>query len=82
MQYGRLFVFAVAAICLAAGVVMVSRQTSGSAWAGILIRVGALLMVTGVAWPQLRGLRSRASIFSLTVIFFMLLLIAARPRLF
>lgn len=82
MQYGRLFVFSVATICLAAGVVMVARQPSGSPWAGILVRVGALLLVTGVAWPQLSSLRTRSSIFSLTVIFFMLLLIAARPRLF
>lgn len=82
MHYGRLFVFFVATICLAAGVVLVSRQPTGSAWAGILVRVGALLFVTGVAWPQLRSLRTRSSFLSLVVIFFMLLLIAARPRLF
>ena len=49
---------------------------------GTFIRVGSMLAVTCLAYPQLHLLKSKTSAVFVAVVLLMLIVLAARPRLF
>lgn len=55
---------------------------SSIAWAGVLVRAGLMFAAIWIAWPQIESLRNRMSALVLGTILFLLLLVAARPRIF
>lgn len=51
-------------------------------WAGGFVRVGAMLSVTCLAYPSLHTLKSKSSMAVIAILVGLLVVLAARPRLF
>ena len=49
---------------------------------GILVRVGLMLFIIWIAYPQLETLKNRLSMFVIGIILFLLVIVAARPQIF
>ena len=83
MKTQRILFGIIGAIFVVCGLsLFVEGDTSRQVLAGILSRVGFLLLSIWLAWPQLHTLKNRASMAVLGMIFAMLLLVAVRPKLF
>ncbi len=79
----RTLIAVAAAVCLfiAAYLLWFGDQPHSSV-AGILVKVGLMLGVVALALPGIQSSDFRLSLFPLTVLLGMLVLVAARPRVF
>lgn len=83
MNFQRTALLLVAILALTAGIALWLQDGAKSlTYSGILIRVGLMLSALCLAYPQLENLRNRLSLFTFGLVGFMLLLVAARPRIF
>ena len=83
MNPQRVFLLIIALSALAGGTILLLQDTAQSqTYSGILIRVGCMLGALWLAFPQLASLRNRFSILTMGVMVLLLLLVAARPRIF
>ena len=83
MAYYRFSLAILAGIFLVVGAAMwIEASDRNMMFAGILVRVGVVLCVTAIAFPQIHVLRGRTSILVISIAFVLLLVVAARPKLF
>ena len=69
-----------AAIFLALGLFSMWQPTFSPFWEGMLVRVGSLLAVIWLAFPQLSGMRQKFPAILIGAALVALVLIAARPN--
>ena len=83
MHPQRLALLVLSIISLSWGLILWSGTTADSQiYAGIFVRVGSMLAVLWLAYHQLATLKNRLSLFTIGLIVLLLLLVAARPRIF
>ena len=83
MNWQRLLIGLIGFAMLATGAVMYFlNPQSATALVGIMVRVGVLLCVTWLAFPELEPIKSKIPGYLLLVILAMLVIVAARPKLF
>ena len=83
MNFQRTVLLLVAILALTAGIALLLQDGPNSqTYSGVLIRVGLMLSALCLAYPQLENLKNRLSLFTIVLVVFMLLLVAARPRIF
>ncbi len=83
MHPQRLALLVLSIISLSWGLILWSGTTADSQiYAGIFVRVGSMLAVLWLAYHQLATLKNRLSLFTIGAIVLLLLLVAARPRIF
>ncbi len=83
MNYYRLMIGIFACVGLLVGTWMSCVDVdSNNIYAGIIVRIGMMLGVTWLAFPELHTLKSKASVMVMCVLGTLLLVLAARPRLF
>jgi hypothetical protein len=70
----------IGAVLLLAGVVLYFQESSNLFWAGMAVRVGALLAVIWLAWDQLMELRQKLPAIAFVVVGLLLVVLAARPN--
>ena len=83
MDIQRTLLLLLAIVFLILGVALYLQGTTQSnQYSGILIRVGVMLGVVWTAYPQLETLRRKSSVFVISVLLGLMLIVAARPRIF
>ena len=83
MNPQRVILLIISLAALAGGSILLLQDSPQSqTYSGILIRVGCMLGALWLAFPQLASLRNRFSMVTLAVMVLLLLLVAARPRIF
>ena len=79
----RITLLVLALTSLALGIsLLFSQSNSGTNFSGIFVRLGVMLSVLWIAFPQIESLRSRTSLFVIGTIVVLFLVVAARPRIF
>ena len=83
MNPQRTVLLLAAVLALTGGIVLwLDDEVKSQTYSGILVRLGLMLAALWLAYSQLESLKNRFSMFTLGLVLFMLVLVAARPRVF
>ena len=83
MDYRRFALGIFAVVCIGGGVLLAfTNDGDNNSLSGILIRVGCMLAATWLAFPVIKTPEGKQSLFVTLALLGLVVLVAARPRLF